>query len=73
MADVSDPRIQDAVEDVRSDSTETNWVAIGYKGKAVLEYSGSGTGGHAELMEFLDEAKVHTLNATTGTAASAIV
>eukprot|EP00730_Choanoeca_flexa_P002981 TRINITY_DN11251_c0_g1_i3.p1 TRINITY_DN11251_c0_g1~~TRINITY_DN11251_c0_g1_i3.p1 ORF type:complete len:543 (+),score=197.74 TRINITY_DN11251_c0_g1_i3:85-1713(+) len=59
MADVSDPQIREIIEDVRSDATETNWCAIGYAGKAKLEYSGSGTGGHAELMEFLDDSKVH--------------
>ena len=58
MADVSDPAIREAVSEVRDDSSETNWVAIGYKGKAELCVAGTGTGGHAELMEFLTDDKV---------------
>ena len=38
-------------QDVRSDSTETNWVALGYEGKNKIILHGTGTGGHAELMQ----------------------
>ena len=58
MADVSDPAIREAVFDVRDDSTDTDWCAIGYKGKSVLGVAGTGTGGHAELMDFLRDDEV---------------
>ena len=58
MADVSDPKICEAVADVRDDHTPTNWCAIGYEGKAKLVFVAKGSDGHAGLTAFLQEDKV---------------
>ncbi|EIM89160.1 ADF-like domain-containing protein [Stereum hirsutum FP-91666 SS1] len=59
MADVSDPQIQEAYEDVRSDKTDTNWMLIDYEtdrsDKLVLTKTGSG--GLSELKEVVDPSK----------------
>ncbi|KZO94180.1 actin depolymerizing protein [Calocera viscosa TUFC12733] len=57
MADVSDPAIADAYQDVRSDKSDTNWLLLSYEGaksdKLVL--SSTGKGGLKELAEALDD------------------
>ncbi|KAI0792387.1 actin depolymerizing protein [Abortiporus biennis] len=59
MADVSDSKIDEAYQDVRSDKTETNWILLDYENdrsdKLVL--SATGTGGLEELRDRLDESK----------------
>ncbi|KAA1472041.1 ADF-like domain-containing protein [Dentipellis sp. KUC8613] len=59
MADVSDPKINEAYEDVRSDKTETNWMLIDYETDRSdkLTLTQTGTGGLAELQEILDPSK----------------
>jgi len=57
MADVSDPAITEAYEDVRSDKTETNWLLVTYESaksdKLVLV--GTGSGGLDELVSKLSD------------------
>eukprot|EP00027_Filamoeba_sp_ATCC50430_P012689 CAMPEP_0168574620 /NCGR_PEP_ID=MMETSP0413-20121227/19191_1 /TAXON_ID=136452 /ORGANISM="Filamoeba nolandi, Strain NC-AS-23-1" /LENGTH=135 /DNA_ID=CAMNT_0008608001 /DNA_START=355 /DNA_END=762 /DNA_ORIENTATION=+ len=53
MADVSDSAIQEAYNDVRSDSTETNWLLIGYQDNKTLKLVGKGSGGINELTQHL--------------------
>ncbi|CAL1699493.1 unnamed protein product [Somion occarium] len=59
MADVSDPKIDEAYQDVRSDKSETNWLLLDYEtdrsDKLVL--TTTGTGGLDELREQLDDSK----------------
>ncbi|KAI0298709.1 actin depolymerizing protein [Multifurca ochricompacta] len=59
MADVSDPKINEAYEDVRSNKSDTNWVLIDYESDRSdkLVVTAKGTGGLAELQEKLDPAK----------------
>jgi len=59
MADVSDPKIDEAYQEVRSDKSETTWLLLDYEAdrsdKLVL--TETGTGGLNELREKLDESK----------------
>ncbi|VDC00116.1 unnamed protein product [Peniophora sp. CBMAI 1063] len=59
MADVSDPAIIEAYQDVRSDKTPTNWLLLDYEGdrsdKLVVTQTGSG--GLEELQDVLDSTK----------------
>ncbi|KZT03816.1 actin depolymerizing protein [Laetiporus sulphureus 93-53] len=57
MADVSDPKIDEAYQDVRSDKTETNWLLLDYESDRSdkLQLTATGTGGLAELREALDD------------------
>jgi len=59
MADVSDPKIEEAYLDVRSDKSDTNWLLLDYEGdrsdKLVLTQSGSG--GLDQLREVLEDAR----------------
>ncbi|KAG6831705.1 hypothetical protein H0H87_004361 [Tephrocybe sp. NHM501043] len=59
MADVTDPKISQAYEDVRSDKSETNWLLLDYisDGSDKLQVTKTGTGGLAELREVLDDTK----------------
>ncbi|CAK5274798.1 unnamed protein product [Mycena citricolor] len=59
MADVSDPAIDAAYQDVRSDKSDTNWVLLDYENDRSdkLVVTGTGTGGLAELRESLDDGK----------------
>ncbi|RDB30127.1 Coactosin [Hypsizygus marmoreus] len=59
MADLSDPKIDEAYLDVRSDKSETNWVLLDYESDRSdkLQVSQTGTGGLAELREVLDDSK----------------
>jgi hypothetical protein len=52
MSDASAPEIREAYEDVRSDSTETNWLLITYEegsGNKRWVLAGKGSGGLLEL------------------------
>ncbi|KAF6764316.1 ADF-like domain-containing protein [Ephemerocybe angulata] len=59
MADVSDPAINEAYLDVRSDKSETNFVLLDYASDRSdkLVVTKTGTGGLDELTELLDDAK----------------
>ncbi|ETW77951.1 hypothetical protein HETIRDRAFT_479102 [Heterobasidion irregulare TC 32-1] len=56
MADVTDPKINEAYEDVRSNKSDTNWVLIDYESDRSdkLVVTKSGSGGLEELREALD-------------------
>jgi len=70
MADVSDPRLNEAYAAVRSDSDPTTWAVIGYdpsaRDKIVLE--NTGTGGLSELATHFQEdaCQFAYLRVTTG-------
>jgi hypothetical protein len=68
MADVSDPQIKDAYNDVRNDKTDTNWAVFKYEGKKKIVFAGKGTGDLSELADqFNDnEAAFAFLRVTTG-------
>ncbi|KAI4522460.1 hypothetical protein EV122DRAFT_265208 [Schizophyllum commune] len=59
MADVSDPAIIEAYNDVRSDKTDTKWLLLDYESDRSdkLQVSKTGTGGLTELQENLDNSK----------------
>ncbi|KAF5379196.1 hypothetical protein D9615_005903 [Tricholomella constricta] len=59
MADLSDPKIDAAYQDVRSDKSETNWLLLDYESDRSdkLQLAQTGTGGLAELREVLDDTK----------------
>ncbi|KAJ7073524.1 actin depolymerizing protein [Mycena belliarum] len=59
MADVSDPAINDAYQDVRADKTDTNWLLLDYESDRSdkLLLTKTGTGGLGELREALDDGK----------------
>jgi len=57
MADLSDPAINEAYLDVRSDKSEINWLLLDYETDRSdkLRVSKTGKGGLTELREALDE------------------
>ncbi|KAF7360451.1 putative ADF-like domain-containing protein [Mycena venus] len=59
MADVSDPAIDEAYQDVRSDKTDTNWLLLDYESDRSdkLKLTSTGTGGLAQLRDALDDGK----------------
>jgi len=59
MADVSDPEINEAYLDVRSDKSETNWLLLDYESDRSdkLRLTQTGTGGLSELRDVLDAGK----------------
>jgi len=59
MADLSDPSIDEAYQDVRSDKTDTNWLLLDYESERSdkLQLAKTGTGGLAELRDVLDDSK----------------
>ncbi|KAG6919799.1 hypothetical protein DXG01_000300 [Tephrocybe rancida] len=59
MADLSDPQIDAAYQDIRSDKSETNWLLLDYISDSSdkLQLTQTGTGGLAELREVLDDSK----------------
>jgi len=59
MADVSDPKIQEAYLDVRSDKSETNWLLLDYENDRSdkLALTQTGSGGLDELSGLLDHSK----------------
>jgi len=59
MADLSDPQIDEAYLDVRSDKSDTNWLLLDYESDRSdkLQLTQTGTGGLSELREALDKSK----------------
>ncbi|KAG2134850.1 hypothetical protein DEU56DRAFT_405888 [Suillus clintonianus] len=59
MADLSDPKIDEAYQDVRSDKSETNWLLLDYESDRSdkLTVTQTGTGGLAELRDALADSK----------------
>ncbi|TRM63595.1 hypothetical protein BD626DRAFT_547995 [Schizophyllum amplum] len=59
MADVSDPAILEAYNDVRSDKTDTKWLLLDYVSDRSdkLQVAKTGTGGIEELRDCLDNGK----------------
>ncbi|KAJ7869175.1 actin depolymerizing protein [Mycena olivaceomarginata] len=59
MADVNDPAIDAAYQDVRSDKTDTNWLLLDYESDRsdTLRVTSTGTGGLDELRDALDDGK----------------
>ncbi|TFK34455.1 ADF-like domain-containing protein [Crucibulum laeve] len=59
MADLSDPKIDEAYLDVRSDKSDTNWLLLDYESDRSdkLQLTQTGTGGLDELREVLDDSK----------------
>jgi len=59
MADLSDPAINEAYLDVRSDKSETTWLLLDYESDRSdrLVVTKTGTGGLAEIKEAFDDSK----------------
>lgn len=59
MADLSDPKIDAAYLDVRSDKSETTWLLLDYESDRSdkLQLTQTGTGGLSELREVFDDGK----------------
>jgi len=59
MADLSDPQIEQAYLDVRSDKSETNWVLLDYETDRSdkLKVTQTGTGGLSELRDVLNDGR----------------
>jgi len=59
MADLSDPAINEAYLDVRSDKSDTNWLLLDYESDRSdkLRLTQTGSGGLSELKESLDDSK----------------
>lgn len=59
MADLSDPQIDEAYQDVRSDKSDTNWLLLDYESDRSdkLRVTQTGTGGLAELRDALGDSK----------------
>ncbi|KZT25711.1 ADF-like domain-containing protein [Neolentinus lepideus HHB14362 ss-1] len=59
MADLSDPAINEAYLDVRSDKSETTWLLLDYESDRSdkLVVTKTGTGGLAEIKDALDDSK----------------
>jgi len=59
MADVNDPAINEAYQEVRNDKSETNWLLLDYESDRSdkLKLTQTGTGGLSELKEVLDDSK----------------
>jgi len=53
MANVEDPKIAQAYQDIRKDSTGLNWVILKYTNAATLQVEASGTGGPSEAIGHL--------------------
>ncbi|KAG0704915.1 hypothetical protein DFH29DRAFT_801054 [Suillus ampliporus] len=59
MADLSDPKIDEAYQDVRSDKSETNWLLLDYESDRSdkLIVAQTGTGGLSQLRDALGDSK----------------
>lgn len=58
--DPGDPKIKQAFDDVRNESTETNWLLATYEPKSSrLKLVGSGSGGWEEMIEDLSDGKIY--------------
>jgi len=68
MADVSDPEIAAAYQEVRKDSSENNWFVLGYSGNAAVQVVAKGSGGLPGLVEQLqdDQCQYAYLRVTSG-------
>ena len=44
MCDLSDPELRAAVEDIKNDGSDTNWILFGYEGKKTIALVATGTG-----------------------------
>jgi hypothetical protein len=58
MADCSDPRIAEAYADVRSNTTETNWMTLQYETNKKIIFHRSGSDGVSGLHLALEELEV---------------
>jgi len=67
MADVSDPALAEAYQQVRTDSNDTDWVVYGYEGNAIkVQAKGSGDLGTVKSHLKDDEAQFAFLRVTSG-------
>ncbi|KAJ8081841.1 hypothetical protein PM082_007687 [Marasmius tenuissimus] len=59
MADLTDPSINEAYLDVRSDKSDTKWLLLDYESDRSdkLQVTKTGTGGLSELKETLEDSK----------------
>lgn len=53
--DTSSPALVEAIADVRSDGTDTNWCIFTYEGKSTIVLKGKGSGGVNEMRENLED------------------
>jgi len=58
MANVSDPAIAQAYEDVRNDATGYNWFVLGYQDSNTIKLDGKGSGGVSEGVAHFKENEV---------------
>jgi len=58
-ADLTDSKIQEAYEDVRSDKSDTTWLLLDYEDDSPtkLQVTQTGSGGIGEVVELLDDNK----------------
>ena len=56
MCDVSDPAIEEAYLDVRSDTSETDWAVFGYNDAGAIEVQGTGSDGVDGMKAKFDDA-----------------
>lgn len=65
---VDEDNIRDVIRKVRANNDETDWMLIGYEGKASLKLVGHGTNGLEELIPHLNETQIlYGLYRTTDT------
>lgn len=59
MADLTNPSIDEAYQEVRNDKSDTNWLLLDYESDRSdkLTVTTTGTGGLSELKEALDDSK----------------
>jgi len=59
MADLTDPSIDEAYQEVRNDKSDTNWLLLDYESDRSdkLKVTTTGTGGLSELKEALEDSK----------------
>jgi len=53
MANVEDPKIAQAYQDIRKDATGVNWVILKYSNPTTLQVESTGSGGPAEAIGHL--------------------
>lgn len=58
MANVSDPEIAQAYEDVRNDATGYNWFVLGYANNNTIKVDGKGSGGVSEGVSYFKDNEV---------------
>lgn len=68
MADVSDPELKAAYDEVRSDKSDTNWTVFGYEGASKIVLQGKGSGGLTEAAALFqpDQAQYGFLRVISG-------